>query len=254
MKIIFMGRKQCSADLLKWTVEQGIDVDSVVTDSHLAASPTAKIAGSLGIPVVGLSDVETKLSQTDHGIDLVVSNLFWKKIKEPVISGPKYGCINFHPAILPKWRGTAGYNVAILNKLDQWGATAHYVDSGIDTGEIIKQYKFDFDYRIETAKTLEEKTLKIQNDLYKSVLLDVMENGKLESTTQNEEEGIYVSRAEMEAMKQLDLDKDDIDLKIRAFWFPPYDGANIEVNGKKYTLINSFILKSLVDENTTFQL
>ena len=59
---------------------------------------------------------------------------------------------------------------------------------------------------------------------------------------------------EMNAMKKLEiseLSQEDIDLKIRAFWFPPYDGAFIEVNGKKYTLVNNDILKQLQDKDAT---
>lgn len=245
MNIIFMGRKSYAAQLLEWTVKQGINVLSVVTDSHFANSPTANKAKQLGIPVISLEEAEKMVKENPEKVDLVISYLYWRKIKEPLISTPRYGCINFHPAILPDWKGTAGYNVAILNKLEEWGATAHYVNENIDTGDIIKIYKFNFDYRYETAMSLEEKTQKIQVDLYKSVITDVKNNGKLECIPQKSNEGVYISRNEMESMKEIDINNDDIDLKIRAFWFPPYTGAYIEINGKKYTLINDDILKQL---------
>ena len=250
MKIIFMGRKKYSADLIEWTLNQGIDIEAVVTDSHFSNSPTAKKAKELGLPVISMEEAEEIVLKENHEIDLVVSYLFWRKIREPLINGPRYGCINFHPALLPDWRGTAGYNVAILNKLDEWGATAHYVDSSIDTGDLIRTYKFNFDYRLETAQSLEKKTQEIQVELYKSVILDVKEKGRLESTKQNNNEGTYISRKQMESMKEIDLENDDIDLKIRAFWFPPYNGAYIEVKGNKYTLINNFILRQLIDNES----
>ena len=254
MKMIFMGRKKYSADLLEWTVAQGIDVKMVCTDSQFANSPTMKKASELGIPVVSMEEAEQYVLDNPGEIDLVVSYLYWRKIRKPLIEGPKFGCVNFHPAILPDWRGTAGYNMAILNKLPAWGATAHYVDETIDTGSIIRIYKFNFDYRIETAQSLEKKTQEIQVDLYKSVVLDVMEKGKLEAIPQKSEDGVYISRDEMNSMKEINLDNianEDIDLKIRAFWFPPYDGAFIEINGTKYTLVNSDILKKLQDKDTT---
>ena len=251
MKIIFMGRKKYSAELIEWTLSQGVKIEAVVTDSHFSNSPTAKKASELGVPVISLEEAEEIVNHQDHDIDLVVSYLFWRKIKEPLISGPKYGCINFHPALLPDWKGTAGYNVAILNKLSEWGATAHYVDSEIDTGNIIRSYKFNFDYRIETAVSLEKKTQEIQVDLYKSVLLDVMSKGRLESIKQENGQGVYISRVEMEEMKRINIKEDDIDLKINAFWFPPYTGAFVEFNGKKYTLVNDFILKQLKDKDST---
>lgn len=254
MKMIFMGRKKYSADLLEWTVAQGIDVAMVCTDSQFANSPTMKKANELGIPVVSMEEAEQYILDNPGEIDLVVSYLYWRKIRKPLIEGPKFGCINFHPAILPDWRGTAGYNMAILNKLPEWGATAHYVDESIDTGSIIRIYKFNFDYRIETAQSLEKKTQEIQVDLFKSVILDVMKYGCLEAIPQKSEDGVYISRDEMNSMKEIKLDNidnEDIDLKIRAFWFPPYDGAFIELNGTKYTLVNSDILKKLQDKDTT---
>lgn len=249
MKMIFMGRKNYAAELLAWTVKQGIEVVAVCTDNQFPNSPTAAKARQLGIPVISMEEAEA-LSEREP-IDLVVSYLYWRKIRKPLIENPAYGCINFHPAILPDWRGTAGYNVAILNKLSTWGATAHYVSPEIDAGNIIKVFDFKFDYRIETVKTLEKKTQEIQMELYKSVILDVLEKGILPSTEQKPEDGVYISRDQMEAMKKIDPDKDDIDLKIRAFWFPPYDGAYVTINGKNYTLINRDILASLADENQT---
>jgi methionyl-tRNA formyltransferase len=56
----------------------------------------------------------------------------------------------------------------------------------------------------------------------------------------------------MKSMKKIDLEKDDINLKIRAFWFPPYDGAYINVKGTRYTLINDFILNQLAENGATF--
>ncbi|WP_245911219.1 hypothetical protein [Neisseria iguanae] len=60
----------------------------------------------------------------------------------------------------------------------------------------------------------------------------------------------YVSRDEMEAIKQIQPN-DDVDRKIRAFWFPPYDGAYVEINSQKYTLTNRQILEEVAPKNST---
>lgn len=233
----------------------GNEVVAVCTDSQFHNSPTMQMSKALRIPVISMEEAEKYVQEHPGEIDLIVSYVYWRKIRKPLIEGPNYGCINFHPAILPDWRGCGGYNVAILNKLPEWGATAHYVDETFDTGPIIKVFKFAFDYRIETAQTLEEKTQQIQMQLYKSVILDVMEKGKAESVQQNLNEGSYISRREMVQMMELDPNhleqEEDLNLKIRAFWFPPYDGAGFRVNGQFYTLINHEILKSLQAEDTT---
>jgi len=254
MKIIFMGRKKQAAKLLKWTVDQGITVSLVCTDNQFDNSPTAATARELNIPVVSMEEAEEHVKNNPSDVDLVVSYLYWRKIRKPLIEIPKYGCINFHPAILPDWKGCGGYNVAILNKLSQWGVTAHYVDENIDTGKIIKVDKFAFDYTKDTAKSLETISQIHLMSLYKEIVLNVKNNGKLETFDIDNSQGKYISRKEMNAMKEIKiekLEKEDLDLKVRAFWFPPYDGAYIEVNGKKYTLISKEILEELIDSDTT---
>lgn len=165
-----MGRKKYTAELLEWTVRMGIQVVAVCTETKGEYSATEITARRLGIPVIEMEEVEQLVINDPDAVDLVVSYLYWRKIRKPLIEIPRYGCINFHPAILPDWRGTAGYNIAILNKLSSWGATAHYVDETIDTGK------------------------HIQMDLHKSVILDVLEAGRLKSIPQNHSEGEYISR------------------------------------------------------------
>ena len=253
MKMIFMGRKAYSAELLEWTAAQGIEIAAVCTDDQFPNSPTAAKAREMQLPVISMEEAE-ELLQSGTEVDLVVSYLYWRKIRKPLIELPKYGCINFHPAILPDWRGCAGYNIAILNHLSEWGATVHYVDESIDTGRIIKVARFPFDADTATVVTLEKKTQEIQMALYKEVILAVKEKGILPSVPQEAGAGRYISRREMEEMKAIDLahdTKEMIDRKIRAFWFPPYDGANITISGKRYTLVDEGILKTLTPPDTT---
>lgn len=101
MKIIFLGRKKHAALALKWTVEMGVDVLCVCTDSPNFDFSTKEMAEKLGIPVVSIEEAEKRAMEYPDGIDLVVSYLYWRKIKKPLIDLPRFGCINFHPAILP---------------------------------------------------------------------------------------------------------------------------------------------------------
>lgn len=247
MKILFMGRKQSSANLLEWTIKQGHEVVGVLTDNHLVGSPTTKIANEYGIKIYTLEQIYDLINNEKIEIDLAISVVYWRKIKEPLISFPKYGTINLHPAPLPDYRGTAGYNIAILNSLDRWAITSHYITSDIDAGPIIDKFEFSIDPIEETVVTLESKSQNFIEALYKKTIREVQNKGILE--TQKNEGGIYISRQEMESMKEIQED-DDIDKKIRAFWFPPYTGAFITINGNNYTLINDYILKSLVKSGT----
>ncbi len=254
MKMIYMGRKKQSVDLLKWTLDQGIEVTAVCTDDQFDNSPTAAYARQQGFPILSMEEAEEYVTSHPGQIDLIVSYLYWRRIRKPLIEGANFGCINFHPAILPDWKGCAGYNIAILKKLEQWGVSAHYVDETIDTGKLIEVDLFDFDYTAATAQSLEKLTQEKLMDLYKKVILKVKEKGRLETLDIDNSKGTYISRKQMNEMKKItreDLESGDLDVKIRAFWFPPYDGAYIERNGKRFTLVDKTILNSLVDEDTT---
>ena len=254
MKIIFMGRKKQSAELLKWTLSQGIEIAAVCTDSQFENSPTAKTARELGIPVLSMEEAEEYVLDHPGEIDLAVSYLYWRVIRKPLIEGPKYGCINFHPAILPDWKGCGGYNIAILKKLPEWGVTAHYVNETVDTGKIIKVKRFPFDYQTATAQSLEKISQDKLVELFKEIVLEVKEKGWLETLDIDNSKGTYISRKQMNDMKKIteeDIKSGDLDVKIRAFWFPPYDGAYLEYDGVKYTLVDKKILDTLVDSETT---
>lgn len=250
MKILFMGRKPVAARALRWLCDQvEVSVVGVVTDSHLSVSPTRDLAMGLSIPVFSRNEVEEKIRGGELEMDLGVSVLYWQKIREPILTKAQLGVINFHPAPLPEYKGTAGYNVAILESLSQWAVSAHYVDEQIDTGEIIDVCRFDIDAKNETAMTLEAKAQPILFDQIKKVLRKVIDaQAKLPSTPNIG--GRYISRDEMEAMKEV-KEGDDVDRKIRAFWFPPYDGAYKIVNGVKCTLVNRQILNGLANPCTS---
>lgn len=238
MKVLLLGTGQECQRVAKWLIARDHLLVGMVGDSTVQ-----KTANTYNIAYYEIQEIDNKkLKELDP--DVIISYLYDKRIKEPFISFPKYGCINFHPALLPEYRGRGGCNFAILEKANTWGATAHYVDADFDTGTIIRSFKFSFDYRFETAISLKKKTLTAMYELMKSVLADIEENGKLPALKQDDINGRYYSHKLMLERMKVDFD-DDIDTKIQAFWYPPYGGAYIEINGKRYTLVNQFILENL---------
>lgn len=158
MKILFMGRKQVSANLLRFLTKQDhIEIVGVLTDSHLQGSPTTAAAQELGLPLYTFDTALEAMREGRLKYDLGLSVLYWRKLRDEFLSIPTLGTINFHPALLPEYKGTGGYNLAIMDELNQWGNTAHYVDASIDTGEIIEVDRFPIDAETETAQSLERK-------------------------------------------------------------------------------------------------
>lgn len=161
-------------------------------------------------------------------IDLVVSYLFWQKIVRPLIQLPKMGCINFHPAPLPDFRGVCGVNFAILEQLPQWGVSAHFVSESFDTGDLIEVRRFSFDASQETAFSLESLSLNHMNALFQEVIGRVASGQTLPRAPQGQ--GRYISRKDFEAARWV-LPEDtpeSIERKVRAFWYPPYPGVAID--------------------------
>lgn len=219
-------------------VENTTSISSIFNSLY----PTACL---LNIPVYNSVDIYKAINEIKD-VDLVVSFLFPKKIKYPLIRLPKIGCINFHSAPLPKYRGWGVYNAAILNNEKQWGVSAHFVDENFDTGDIIKVNYFEIDPKNETAYSLEKKSQEQLLKLFNEVIDMVAKGEELPRTPQKQEDGVTYTK--VKTLKYETINKEDseemIDRKIRAFWFPPFS-AKIEINGKNYSLVNQEIVNSI---------
>ena len=244
IKILFMGRKSVAAKCLEYLASRkDIEVVGVLTDSHLDVSSTRVAAEKIGAPVLVFADALAAVESGRIKFDLGLSMLYWRKLKGGLITGAKRGVINFHPAPLPHYKGTAGYNLAILEGLSEWATSAHYVDESIDTGPIIEVSRFAISPERETAQSLEAISQQKLFDQFVRVINRALASQSRLATTANGP-GRYVSRVDMEAMKIV-RPGDDLERKTRAFWFPPYDGAFVEIDGKRYTLISRDMLQSM---------
>ena len=190
-------------------------------------------------------DDYTKINNLAAQIDLVISWLYDKKIKEPFISVPQIGCINFHPAPLPDYRGSGGCSMAILNKVTQWGGTVHYVDEKFDTGDIIRKKMIHIDYRQETAYSLKKKTNAVLYELFEEVLAEMRDRGRITGERQDIKLGHFYRKQDVLDLMKINPETDDVDAKIQAFWFPPHEGAYVEIGEKRYTLVNEVVLNSI---------
>lgn len=191
-------------------------------------------------------------SDISSQIDLALSFLYPRKIKEPLISTPKLGCLNFHPAPLPKYRGVANYSRAILNGDNCFGVTCHYVDEGFDTGEIVEVRHIAMDQE-ETSYTLEKKSLSELYCLYLDILVRISNSPgqRLPSKDQRDypERPIYTSISDIDFLREVKPGDSEevVSRKVRAFWFPPFPGASIRVGNKEFTLIDTKILHQVSD-------
>jgi methionyl-tRNA formyltransferase len=172
----------------------------------------------------------------------VISFLFWKRIRRPLIELGRVGCLNFHPAPLPDIRGVGGYNVAVLEGMSEWGVSCHFVDEDFDTGDIVQVDRFPIDPEKATALSLDMASQRRLGVLFEDVVARVLDGRQLPRTPQGE--GRYFSREDFEHLRVV-RPGDDLERKLRAFWYPPWPGAVMEVDGRQVTLVDERLLTEL---------
>jgi len=149
MKIMFMGTPEFACVSLKKLVDNGYNVSSVVTTEdkprgrgHKMTPPDVYItARELGITnIYQLQNLKKENFEeilTKESPDLIVVVAYGKLLPKYVIDYPKYGCINVHGSLLPKYRGAAPMQWAIIDGEEETGVTTMYMDTGLDTGDML---------------------------------------------------------------------------------------------------------------------
>jgi methionyl-tRNA formyltransferase len=241
-----MGKcKRSAARALQWLVEQGADVAAVVASEPDRWTREEQrldlVAERHRLPLVGGEELH---AAPPGDVDVVISFLYWRRIREPLLSLGRVGCLNFHPAPLPDLRGLGGYNVAILEGRPEWGVSCHFVDEDFDTGDLVEVVRFPIDESSETAFSLDLRSQERLFELFNWVMAKVIAGEELPREPQGP--GRYVDRAEFEALRVV-RPGDDLDRKLRAFWYPPHPGAVLDVDGRALTLVDEALLAEVAD-------
>jgi len=132
--------------------------------------------------------------------------------------------------------------MAILERLEEWGASAHFVDEHFDTGDIVRVKRFPFDPEIATAWSLDLLSQEHLFELFCEVLGLAMSGKALPREPQGE--GRYVSGPDLELLRMVpdDVGAQEIERRVRAFWHPPWPGATIVRDGRAFTLVDQRLL------------
>ncbi len=245
MRAVYLAKcKRSAARALDWLVAERCEVAAVVASEPDRWTTEEQrvdlIAQRHGLPLVS----EAELYADPPEVDVVISFLYWRLIREPLISLGRIGCLNFHPAPLPDLRGLGGYNVAILEGRDEWGVSCHFVDERFDTGDLVEVERFPIDAEGETAFSLDLASQERLLGLFQRVMASALAGEELPRSPQGE--GRYVTREEFEELRRV-RPGDDLGRKLRAFWYPPHPGAVIEVDGRLLTLADERLLAETAD-------
>ena len=146
-KIVFMGTPDFSVPVLQGLIDN-YDVIGVVTQpdkevgrkQELVYSPIKKLALEHGIKVLQPAKIRVEYQDVlDLQPDIIITCAYGQIIPKEILDCPKYGCVNVHASLLPKYRGGAPIHRAIINGEKETGITIMYMDVGMDSGDIIKQ-------------------------------------------------------------------------------------------------------------------
>jgi len=233
-----MGSPDFSLPILR-ALSKNYTIAGVVTQPDRAAGrgrelnppPVKTLALELGIPVIQpekLREPDAMEQLRAWSPDVIIVAAFGKILKQDVLNLPKNGCINVHASLLPRWRGAAPINAAILHGDEETGVTIMKMDVGLDTGPILSQRAV----RIrpdETAGSL----IETMSTLGAELLLDTLPkylNGEIEPCPQPEKGATYAPMLKKED-GLLDFSHPASELERRVRAFHPWPGTYFEWDG-----------------------
>ncbi|HSL31286.1 MAG TPA: methionyl-tRNA formyltransferase, partial [Anaerolineales bacterium] len=193
--------------------------------------PVKVLAQELGIEVIQperLKAPEAQEKLREWAPDLIVVTAFGQILRKSVLELPRYGCVNVHASLLPRWRGAAPINAAILHADEETGVTIMKMDVGLDTGPVLSQRSIPLTHG-DTAGSVLEKLSHLGADLLIETLPDYL-TGKLQPVPQPEEGMTYAPMLKKEE-GQLDFTRPAEELERRIRAFNPWPGAFMDFDG-----------------------
>lgn len=243
-KVIFMGTPDFAVPVLKYLIKN-TNVVLVVTKKDtfegrkkvLTFSPVKKVALENNIDVITpdkIKDAEEIIGEINP--DIIITCAYGKIVPESILNIPKYGSINVHASLLPKYRGASPIQTAILNGDEKTGVTIMYMDKGMDTGDIISMKEICID-PLDDYLSLSNKLSILGTDLLKETLPSILK-GENKRVCQDNAKASYTRLITREDEK-IDFNRPGKDIinQIRAFSPSPY--ANFTLNDKEIKIVKA---------------
>lgn len=215
MKIVFMGTPDFAVGALKALLAAGHEITAVVTQpdkakgrsGKLSFSPVKECALKAGIPVlqpVRIKRPEAVEELKKYEADVFVVAAFGQILSKEILDMPRYGCLNIHASLLPKYRGSSPIQWAVINGEEKTGVTIQQMNEGIDTGDILYRKEIYLDKK-ETGESLFAR-LSVLGAEAITEALSLLEKGELTAVPQKEEDATYTVMLS-KAMGEIDWNK-----------------------------------------------
>jgi len=227
LKVIFAGTPDFSAVALQSLLDSEHDLIAVYTQPDrpagrgrkLTASPVKALALEHEIPVyqpVSLKDESAQQELIELQADVMIVVAYGLILPKAVLTAPRYGCLNIHASILPRWRGAAPIQRAILAGDKQSGVTIMQMDEGLDTGDMLLIKRCDIDAK-DTGSSLHDQLAAMGATAMLQILADIETHG-LQPQAQDDAQATYAHKLDkQEAQIDWQHEAGAIVRKIQAF-------------------------------------
>jgi len=243
MRLIFMGTPDFSVPTLTALVAQGHDVVACYTQPprpagrrglELTKSPVHRQAEALGIPVrtpASLKNGEEQVAFRDLEADAAVVVAYGLLLPEAVLDGTRHGCFNGHASLLPRWRGAAPIQRAIMAGDAETGMMVMKMDKGLDTGDIALEDRMPIGEDM-TAGELHDALSQLCADLVVRAMA-ALERGSLSLTPQPDDGVLYAAKID-KSETRIDWSRPARDVHNHIRGLSPFPGAwcEMEIGGK----------------------
>ena len=231
-RVVFMGSPEFSLPALR-SLAGTYPIAGVVTQPDrpagrgqaLTPPPVKELAVELNLPVIQprrLREAEAMDQLLRWSPDLIVVAAFGQILRQEILDLPRFGCINVHASLLPRWRGAGPIQAAILAGDERTGVTIMRMNAGVDTGDILSQRQIPIDEQ-DTAETLSAKLAQLGADLLLKTLPGYL-NGELQPQPQDEASAAYAPLLKKDDGRlDFSLPAEALARKVRAYH--PWPGA-----------------------------
>ncbi|MBL0925605.1 MAG: methionyl-tRNA formyltransferase [Sphingomonadaceae bacterium] len=250
MRLAFMGTPEFAVPTLDALVAAGHDVVAVSTQpprpgnrgKKLTPSAVQARADELGLPVrtpVSLRDPQAQAEFAALDLDVAVVAAYGLILPQAILNAPKNGCLNVHGSLLPRWRGAAPVQRAILAGDDKTGVMVMQMEAGLDTGPVRATTEIEID-----RKSMGELTAELAElgaELMVAVLADIPAHP---AVPQSDEEVTYAAKIDKaETRIDFSTSAEQVERQVRAF--SPAPGAWFEFEGERYRILQAVVAPAL---------
>jgi methionyl-tRNA formyltransferase len=248
LRLIFMGTPDFSVPLLLELAGRGHDIAAVYTRAakpggrrglELAPSPVEREAKKLGLEVrtpASLRNAEAQAAFAALKADAAIVVAYGLILPKPILDAPALGCFNLHASLLPRWRGAAPINRAIMSGDAETGVTVMKMDEGLDTGAMamIERVRIGDDM---TTGELHDALSRLGADLMARAL-SALERGTLRLTPQPEAGVTYAAKID-KAETRIDWSKPWKQVHDHIRGLSPFPGAWCELSGERIKILRT---------------